>query len=64
MATRLDRLHEGTSGAVPVKTSSTGRVYAQLRDPRTQDAIDARVPVGLVSELPWNQEVVLAGLFR
>jgi hypothetical protein len=57
MAARLDRLHGGDAAPVllrafPIKTSGTGReyngfVYATLRDPRTFDTFDARIPVSL-----------------
>jgi exodeoxyribonuclease VII large subunit len=73
LAAQIDRLHTGTSGlllrAVPVKSAGTGRVYggfvyAQLRDPRTHDTIDARLPEGLAAELEWNREAVFVGLLR
>jgi hypothetical protein len=73
LAPRINRLHAGTSGlllrAVPVQSAGTGRVYsgfvyAQLRDPRSHDAIDARIPEGLAAELQWNREAVLIGLLR
>jgi hypothetical protein len=73
LAAHIDRLHLGTSGlllqAVLVESGSTGRVYgsfvyAQLRDLRTDDAIDARIPQGLAAELKWNREAVLVGLLR
>jgi hypothetical protein len=54
---------------VPVKSAGTGKVYggfvyAQLCDPRTPDAIDARIPEGLAAELEWNREAVFAGLLK
>jgi hypothetical protein len=73
LVAQIDRLHPGTSGlllrAVPVQSPGTGRVYgdfvyAQLRDPRTPDAIDARIPEGLAAELQWNREAVLVALLR
>jgi hypothetical protein len=72
MAARLDRLHGGNAvpmllRAIPIKTSGTGReysgfIYATLRDPRTSDAIDARIPVSLAGGLEWNREAVFIGL--
>jgi hypothetical protein len=72
MAARLDRLHGADAApvllrAIPIKTSGTGReysgfVYATLRDPRTSDAIDARIPVSLAGGLEWNREAVFVGL--
>jgi hypothetical protein len=73
VAARLDRLHEGTAGvllrAVPVKGGGSGKVYggfvyASLRDPRTGDAIDARIPEGLAPVIEWNREAVFVGLLR
>jgi hypothetical protein len=69
---RLDRLHGADAApvllrAIPIKTSGTGReysgfVYATLRDPRTSDTIDARIPVALAGGLEWNREAVFVGL--
>ncbi len=65
MAAHLDRLHAGTAGvqlhAIPVKTGGTGRVYggfiyAALRDPWTEETIDARVPEEIAASLEWNHE--------
>ena len=72
VAAQVDRLHEGTAGvvlrAVPVRTGPGkvygGFVYAQLRDPRTQDARDARVPAEMAAGLEWNREAVFARLLR
>jgi hypothetical protein len=73
MAARLDRLHDGTSGlllrAVPVRTGGSSKVYggfiyAGLRDARTGDVLDARVPAELVASLEWNREAVFVGLLR
>ncbi len=73
LAARLDRFHDGVSGlllrAVPLKTTGTvkvygGFVYAQLRDPRTDDAIDARIPEGIAAGLEWNREAVFCGLLK
>jgi hypothetical protein len=41
-----------------------GHVYAHLRDARTGDAIDARVPEQLAAALDWNGEAVFVGLLR
>jgi hypothetical protein len=54
---------------IPVKTSGTARiyggfVYAAIRDPRTTEAIDARVPEKLAASLEWGREAVLVGLVR
>jgi hypothetical protein len=55
IAAKMDGLHEGAAGmllrAVPVKTGGTGKVYggfisAALKDPRTNDLIDCRIPGG------------------
>ena len=52
----MDRLHEGAAGvllrAVPVKTGGTGKVdggfiFAGLKDPRSNDLIDCRIPEAL-----------------
>jgi exodeoxyribonuclease VII large subunit len=73
IAAKMDRLHEGTAGmllrAVPVKTGGTGKVYggfiyAALKDPRTNDLIDCRIPEALARDLEWNREAVFAGLLR
>jgi hypothetical protein len=39
-----------------------GFAYATLRDPRTTDTIDARIPVALAAGLDWNREAVFVGL--
>jgi hypothetical protein len=54
---------------IPVKTSGTARVYggfayAAIRNPRTTEAIDARVPEKLAASLEWGREAVLVGLVR
>jgi hypothetical protein len=73
MAAQTDRLHSDMAGvllrAIPVKSAGRGRVYtgflyAQLRDLRTHDTIDGRIPEGLVAELEWNREAVFVGLLR
>ena len=73
IAAKMDRLHEGTAGmllrAVPVKTGGTGKVYggflyAALKDPRSNDLIDCRIPEALARDLEWNREAVFAGLLR
>jgi hypothetical protein len=73
VAARLEGLHEGTAGmllrAVPVKTGGTGKVYGgflstALKDPRTNDLIDCRIPEALARDLEWNREAVFAGLLR
>jgi hypothetical protein len=73
VAARLDRLHQGTAGmllrAIPVKTGGTGKVYggfvdAALKDPRTNDLIDCRIPEALARDLECNREAVFAGLLR
>src|SRR3954454_18984698 len=74
VASRLDRLHGGDASpvllrAVPVKTSSNPRVYgcvvyAELKDPRTTDALSARIPEQLAPELEWGREAVFVGLLR
>ena len=73
IAARMDRLHQGAAGmllrAVPVKTGGTGKVYggfiyAALKDPRTNDLIDCRIPEALARDLEWNREAVFAGLLR
>ena len=73
LAARLDRLHDGMNGlllrAVPLKAAGTskvygGFVYAQLRDPRTDDAIDARIPEGVAATLEWNREAAFTGLLK
>ncbi len=73
MAAHLDRLHGGTAGvllrAIPVKTGGSGKVYggfiyASLRDPRTEEAIDIRIPEEIAASLEWNQEAVFVGLIR
>ena len=55
--------------AIPVKTGGTGKVYggfiyAGLKDPRSNDLIDCRLPEGLARDLEWNREAVFAGLLR
>ena len=74
VASRLDRLHGGDAApvllrAVPVKTSSNPRVYsgfiyAELKDPRTTEALSARVPEQLAPDLEWGREAVFVGLLR
>src|SRR5262249_12827376 len=74
VASRLDRVHGGDAApvllrAVPVKTSSSPRiysgfVYAELRAPRTTDALSARVPEQLASDLEWGRAAVFVGLLR
>jgi hypothetical protein len=74
MAARINKLHEADAApvvlhGVPLKKYRSDRVYggfvyAQLRDPRTADVLDARVPEALVGRLPWGKEAVLAGLVR
>src|SRR5262249_52478507 len=39
-------------------------IYATIRDPHTRDTIDARIPVHLAAQLPWNQEAVFVGLLH
>jgi len=74
VAARLDRLHGADAApallrAIPIKTSGTTReysgfVYASLRDPRTSDTIDARIPVAVAASLEWNREAVFVGLIH
>src|SRR5436305_12594775 len=74
VAARLDRLHGADTSpvllrGVLVKTGATSRVYggfvyAEVRDPRTTDAIAARVPEQLAATLEWGREAVLVGLLR
>jgi Exonuclease VII, large subunit len=74
MAARINKLHEADAApvvlhGVPLKKYRSDRVYggfvyAQVRDPRTADVLDARVPEALVGRLPWGKEAVLAGLVR
>jgi hypothetical protein len=63
LANRVNGLHDGMAGmllrAVPVKAGGLATVYAafvyaQLRDARTDDAIDARIPEGLAARLEWT----------
>src|SRR5262249_8876889 len=73
LAARLDRLHGADAvpalvRGVPVKTGAGkdygGSVYAQIRDPRTTESIDARIPVQLAAGMQWNQEAVFIGLIH
>jgi hypothetical protein len=73
LATRLNRLHGGDAApvllrGVPVKSGAgkdyCGFIYAQIRDPRTTESIDARIPVQLAAGLQWNQEAVFIGLIH
>src|SRR5205823_13858593 len=51
--------------AVPLRSGNAkvygGFVYATLKDPRTGDTLDARVPEDLARSLEWNQEAVFVG---
>src|SRR5688500_1376734 len=56
LSTRLDRLHDADAApvllrAIPVRGSISkdygGFVYASLRDPRTSESLDGRIPVKL-----------------
>jgi hypothetical protein len=74
VAARIDRLHGADAAPVllreiPVRTSGTAReyggfVYAGLRDPRTSDTVDARIPVAVAGNLEWNREAVFVGLLH
>jgi exodeoxyribonuclease VII large subunit len=73
LAARLDRLHGADAvpvllRGVPVKTGAGkdygGFLYAQIRDPRTTESVDARIPVQLAAGLQWNQEAVFVGLIH
>jgi hypothetical protein len=73
LAARLDRLHGADAvpalvRGVPVKTGAGkdygGFIYAQIRDPRSTESLDARVPVQLAAGMAWNQETVFVGFIN
>jgi hypothetical protein len=74
VAARLDCSHGADAAptllrAIPIKTCGTTReysgfVYASLRDPRTADTIDARIPVAIATNLECNHEAVFVGLIH
>src|SRR5262249_34628122 len=74
VAARLDRLHGADTApvlirGVPVKTGGTskeygGFLYAQVKDARTGEGIDAKVPIELAGRLEWGREAVLVGLIH
>jgi hypothetical protein len=73
LAARLDRVHGADAApvlvrGVPVKTGAGkdygGFVYAQIRDPRSTESLDARIPVQLAAGMQWNQEAVFVGLIH
>jgi exodeoxyribonuclease VII large subunit len=41
-----------------------GFIYAQIRDPRTTESIDARIPTQIAAGMQWNQEAVFIGLIH
>jgi hypothetical protein len=74
VAAQLDHLHGADARPVllrgiPVRPGGVGKVYggfiyAEIRDPRTTDAVAARVPERMAAELEWGREAVFVGLLR
>jgi hypothetical protein len=73
VAARIDRLHDADATpillrGVPMKAGAgkvySGFIYADIRDPRTNDTITARIPEGLVDAIEWGREAVFLGLLH
>src|SRR5262245_21964165 len=73
VAARLDRVHGADAApalvrGVPVKSGAGkdygGFIYAQIRDPRSTESIDARIPTQLAAGMQWNQGAVFVGLIH
>jgi regulator of replication initiation timing len=74
MAGKINRMHDGETTPValrgiPIKRSGIGKVYAGfvyvgIKDPRTNDVIDARIPEQMLGQVDWGKEALITGLIR
>jgi hypothetical protein len=74
LAAKINRLHEGelhpvVLRGVPIKKPGANPIYGGffyvfIRDPRTSDTIDAKIPEQMMQEIDWGREALLTGCFR
>jgi hypothetical protein len=74
VAAKINRLQEAdvcpiVLRAVPIKKSGPNPIYGGfsyvfIRDPRTSETIDAKVPEQMMQEIDWGREALLTGFLR